>query len=129
MYMNNGNGYPYYYGQNVPGYYQVNQVPMNYYVQVNQPMYVQQTRPTVQQVLQTIRSEHSNLYTQMERAGVSRQLTEALFFFVVNYTINQANPNQSANQIYRLFQRDTPWINILIESLNLPLETIDRYIN
>ena len=72
------NGYPYYYVQHVPP---VNQIPVNHYAQVNPNLFVQQTRrPTVQQVMQLIRSEHSNLITQLEQAGLTRQIIDTLFF-------------------------------------------------
>ena len=116
------NGYPYYYVQYVPTN---TDTPYN----PARPQYAQrnpQQKPSVQQLMQTIRSQHSNLFTQLQQAGVNQQLVATLFFYVVNFTRNQANINRSASQIYTQFQRETPWFNTLVRSMNLPLNTIDQ---
>ncbi|SET17358.1 hypothetical protein SAMN05421676_103124 [Salinibacillus kushneri] len=38
---------------------------------------------------------------------MNRQLADYAFNFIVNYTLNQANTNQPASQIYQQFQRGT----------------------
>src|SRR5690606_31163744 len=110
------NGYPYYYVQYVPAHYYY---PHNYspYVQ----HYVQQTaRPSEQDLIQRIRREHSNLYTQLEQAGVNRQMADTLLLLVISYLRNQQNLNRTPTQIYNQFQRDNPWFPFFLRSMNFP---------
>lgn len=107
--------------------------PYYYWVQPNMPMYYNdysylntRQQVTAQEVMQRLRSQHNNLFSQLERAGMNRQITEYVFLFIVNYTLNQTDTNQSATQIYRQFQRQVPWFRLLFTQLNIPENTMDR---
>lgn len=116
--MNMYNGYPYYYVY----------VPVNYYYPPN-PLYVQQTpqqRPSEQELIQRIRTEHSNLYTQLEQAGVNPQMIDTLMLLTISYLRNQQNLNRTPTQIYNQFQRDNPWFPLFIRSMNFPESTVNR---
>jgi len=120
MYMYN-NGYPYYYVY----------VPVNYYHPYQYPLYAQQipqqsSRPGVQQLIQRIRTEHSNLYTQLEQAGVNPQMVDTLIFLTISYLQSQQNLNRTPTQIYNQFQRDNPWFLPFIRSMNFPENTVNR---
>lgn len=78
------NGYPYF-AQQVPMHPTPQQYPQYIAQQQRQPQRQQQPsrqseKPSVQEIMQTIRTQHSNLYTQLEQAGVNRQLAETFIF-------------------------------------------------
>lgn len=104
-------------------YYFPQFVPVEYY---GQPLYMDRQQPNVQELLQTISSEHRNLYRDLENAGMNRQVIDYVFFFMVNYVVNQANTNQNANQIYSQFQRQVPWFNLIFRQLNVSQSVADR---
>ncbi|MCQ6277088.1 hypothetical protein JMM81_19625 [Bacillus sp. V3B] len=64
-------------------------IPVNDYVQPT--MFRQQL--SVQDMMQLLRSQHNNLYTQMEQAGMSRNMIDYIFSLAVGFTLNQANTN------------------------------------
>jgi hypothetical protein len=105
-------------------YYFPQFVPIQYY---GQPLFTDMRQnPSVQQIMQTVRTQHSDLYRELENAGMHRQVAEQLFFFVVSYVVNQANTNQSANQVYIQFQRQVPWFNNLFTQFNVSQSVVDR---
>ncbi|WP_245837321.1 DUF346 domain-containing protein [Virgibacillus phasianinus] len=92
----------------------------------NQANWDTRQQPSVQEIMQTIRSEHGNLYSQLERAGMNRYIVDYVFSLIVSFAINQANTNQSANQIYNRFQSQVPWVNLLFGQFNVPQSLADR---
>src|SRR5690554_3892416 len=104
-------------------YYVLPYFPANYYAQ---PQMDFRQQPSVQEAMQTLRSEHQNLYNQFEQAGLNRGLTDYIFQLVVGFTLNQANTNQSANQIYNQFQRQVPWLNLFFQYNNVSQNVADR---
>ena len=105
---------PYYFG-----------VPENNYDPMLYPIETLQQTNT-QQILQILRAQHSDLYAQLERAGMSRQNINNIFFFVVTYTINQAGSNRTANQIYNQFRSQVPWVFLLFRQANVPQNVINQ---
>lgn len=95
-----------------------------YYLYDHYYMFRQQV--TAQQVMQRLRTQHNNLYSQLQRSGMDRQLVDYIFSFVVNFTLNQANPNQTAAQVYQQFQTQVPWFNIFFTQANVPLSLANR---
>src|SRR5690606_27345548 len=91
-----------------------------------EPIYQMRQQVNAQQVLQHIRTEHSSLFNELQQAGMNRQIAEYVFFFVINFTLNQANTNQSAAQIYQQFQRQVPWLTLLFTQLNVPRNVMNR---
>ncbi|MGP4071224.1 hypothetical protein ACTWQB_01560 [Piscibacillus sp. B03] len=83
-------------------------------------------QPSIQEVMQVLRSEHNNLYAQLTRGGVSRRFIDYIFNLAVRYTINQADTSQSARQIYIQFQRRVPWMNQFFRIHNVPQNLVDR---
>jgi|GEM_PF-365631 len=83
-------------------------------------------QPDAMNILQDIKRNHSELYTPLRQAGMNDQLIDYVFFFVINYTLNQSKPNQNANQIYSQFRREIPWFNQLFAPFRIPSNVIDR---
>ena len=83
-------------------------------------------RPNVEQVMQKLRSQHNNLYAQLEQAGMNRRITEYVFYLIVSFALNQASVDQSANQIYRRFKNQIPWFGLLLRQFNISQNLIDR---
>ena len=91
-----------------------------------QPNMHMRQQPTEQEIMQVLRTQHNNLYSQLEQAGMARGIVDYVFSLVVGFTLNQANTNQSADQIYRQFQQQIPWLNLLFRRFNVPQNLADR---
>ena len=50
---------------------------------------------------------------------MKRAIIDYIFSLLVGFTLNQANTNQSATQIYQAFQRQIPWFGLLLRQLNV----------
>ena len=111
--------YPYQPPQYGPGYYHHQQPPQSFYWNGRQ-------QPTVQGMMQILRTQHNNLYNQLEQAGMNRAVIDYIFSLLVGFTLNQANTNQSAAQIYHAFQRQVPWLGLLLLQMNVPQNVADR---
>ena len=74
----------------------------------------------------TLGTQHNNLYNQLEQAGMNRAIIDYIFSLLVGFTLNQANTNQSAVQIYQAFQRQVPWLGLLLRQMNVPQNVADR---
>src|SRR5699024_3117652 len=79
-----------------------------------------------QQVFQMLRREHPDLFTQLERRGISSQLANQIFFLLSTFAIGQAGTNLSANQVYNRFRTQVPWITLLLRQYNIPQHTINN---
>ncbi|UOQ92354.1 DUF346 domain-containing protein [Halobacillus shinanisalinarum] len=91
-------------------------IPAQYHDHPNN--YVRQ-RPNVQEVMQILRTQHNNLYAQLEQAGMNRGIIDYVFSLAVSFTLNQANTNQTASQIYNQFQNRVPWLNFFFRQYNI----------
>ena len=91
-----------------------------------QPQRNVRQQPDAQEIMGILRTQHDDLYSQLEQAGMNRGITDYLFLLVVNYTLNPANRNRSANQIYNQFQNQVPWLNLFLRQLNIPRNVIDQ---
>ena len=111
--------YPYQPPQYGPGYYHYQQPPQSFYRNGRQ-------QPTVPGMMQILRTQHNNLYNQLEQAGMNRAVIDYIFSLLVGFTLNQANTNQSAAQIYHAFQRQVPWLGLLLRQMNVPQNVADR---
>ena len=98
------------------------QFPINNYQDY---LYALQQR-SVQNIMQIIRTDHNNLYLELEQEGLNRNIIDALFYLVVNYAVSQSNTNQLPNQMYNRFQNQIPWFGLLIRQFNLPKNRLDR---
>ena len=68
------NRYPYQPPHYGPGYY--------YYQQPPQPFYRhERQQPTVQGMMQILRTQHNNLYNQLEQAGMNRAIIDYIFSY------------------------------------------------
>ena len=104
---------------NQPHYY--------YYQQPPQPFYRhERQQPNVPGMMQILRTQHNNLYNQLEQAGMNRAIIDYIFSLLVGFTLNQANTNQTAAQIYQAFQRQVPWLGLLLRQMNVPQNVADR---
>ena len=107
--------------------------PYYYWIPAPMPLYLyghsyldMRQQVNAQEIMQRLRSEHGDLYSQLQQAGMNRQIADYVFFFIVNYTLNQANTNQSATQVYQQFHRQVPWFSVLFTQLNIPRNVMDR---
>ena len=101
--------------------------PGYYYQQPPQPFYRhERQQPTVPGMMQILRTQHNNLYNQLEQAGMNRAIIDYIFSLLVGFTLNQANTNQTAAQIYQAFQRQVPWLGLLLRQMNVPQNVADR---
>ncbi|WLV24537.1 hypothetical protein QR721_12975 [Aciduricibacillus chroicocephali] len=83
-------------------------------------------RPDAQAILRNIKQSHSDLYTTLRHYGMHDQLIDYVFFFMINYTIDQREKSQNAAQIYRRFKREMPWFNMMFQQYKVPQDVIDR---
>ncbi|MGM8366655.1 hypothetical protein ACLIBG_14460 [Virgibacillus sp. W0181] len=105
--------------------YYVPYVPVNYYPHPYMGMETRQ-QPSVQEIMQVLRSQHNNLYTELQQAGMNRQLVDYMYYFVVTYTLNQANSDVTASQLYRQLQNQVPWFNFLFNQFNISQNMTNR---
>ena len=111
--------YPYQPPHYDPNYHYHQQAPRSFYWNGRQ-------QPSVQGMMQILRTQHNNLYNQLEQAGMNRAIIDYIFSLLVGFTLNQANTNQSAAQIYQAFQRQVPWLGLLLRQMNVPQNVADR---
>lgn len=84
-----------------------------------------QQQEDTRQIMQTIRSEHSDVYSELQRMGLNRNLADLLITFIVNFTIRQER-NLQPRQIYDRFRNQTPWFNLILRQINIRGSEIDR---
>ncbi len=84
-----------------------------------------QQQEDTRQIMQTIRSEHSDVYSELERMGLNRNLADLLITFIVNFTIRQER-NLQPRQIYDRFRNQTPWFNLILRQINIRGSELDR---
>ena len=85
----------------------------------------QQQRNT-REIMRTIRLEHNEVYSELERIGLNRNLADLLITFIVNFTINQGGNNLQPRQIYNRFRNQTPWFNLILRQSNIRGSELDR---
>ena len=78
------------------------------------------------QIMQIIRSEHNNVYSELERMGLNRNLADILISFLVNFTISQEGGRLQAGQIYDRFRNQIPWFNLVARQINIRGSELDR---
>jgi hypothetical protein len=84
-----------------------------------------QQQEDTRQIMQTIRSEHSDVYSELQRMGLNRNLADLLITFIVNFTIRQER-NLQPRQIYDRFRNQTPWFNLILRQINIRGSELDR---
>ncbi len=111
----------------VPVYF----VPVHYarqpymFQQINSQM---RQQANFQKVMQRLRTEHGDLYNELEQAGLNRGVVDYIFSLIVSFTINQADTTQSPNQIYNQFNNQYPWLYTVFGLLNIPQNEVTRII-
>jgi len=84
-----------------------------------------QQQEDTSEIMRTIRSEHSDVYSELERMGLNRNLADLLITFIVNFTIRQER-NLQPRQIYDRFRNQAPWFNLVLRQINIRGSEIDR---
>ncbi len=87
-----------------------------------------QRQRSVQDVMQTFRSQNGDIYTELERTGINSGLSDYLLFFLVNFIMNQADTNRPPRQIYSQLQNQYPWFNMIVRQIPMRRNEIDRFI-
>jgi hypothetical protein len=84
-----------------------------------------QQQEDTSEIMRTIRSEHSDVYSELERMGLNRNLADLLITFIVNFTIRQER-NLQPRQIYDRFRNQAPWFNLVLRQINIRGSELDR---
>ncbi len=79
-----------------------------------------------QEIMQIIRSQHNDVYTDLERMGLNRNIMDLLVGFIVDFTINQEGTNLQPRQVYNRLRNQVPWLGLLMRQLNIRSNDLDR---
>ena len=92
---------------------------------INPEYILAQQQGNTREIMRTIRSEHNDVYSELERIGLNRNLADLLITLIVNFTINQPS-NLQPRQIYDRFRNQTPWFNLILKQINIRGSELDR---
>ena len=87
-----------------------------------------QQQSNTREIMQTIRSEHNDVYSDLERLGLNRNLIDLLITFIVNFTISQEGTNLQPRQVYNRFRNQIPWFNLVLRQINIRDSELERII-
>lgn|GEM_PF-1809499 len=94
---------------------------------------VRQITQEVNRIMRLVDTEFANVYAELRRYGMSRNITRLLFRAIVNYVVRNAknytgNINQKTDALFISLRRDMPWIFATFIGFRVPARRTNEII-
>lgn len=73
-------------------------------------------------IMEILNTQYENIYNRMEEVGISRNVAEGIFKYVINFTLYNADKNLSSDEIISMLERQVPWYPLMLRQLNINYE-------